>query len=681
MSIDSPDRLFGPACSPKRGAHSSALVLGLACIVPAFAAGPQSWAEAEQWHVAAKSGLGRNLSLQLLALHKAYSRSAAPGIRAKDWLPPTPFRVRDGYVQVTVEGENAAAFFPQLVANGMLDARLHSHSVSGKAPIQSLLEMAAIEGVRSIEPVLAFRRAGLVTTQGDRALRADGARKRFDVDGTGVRVGVLSDSFDCATGPVFAGQMFTRAADDVASNDLPVDIHVLEDLSATPSDACFDEGRAMMQIIHDLAPGAALSFHTALRGQDDFAQGILRLADDGAQVIVDDVGIFSEPMFESGVIGRAVNQVVQRGVAYFSAAGNEARQSYQSPFRPIGGLDLFGEVRHDFDPGAGTRDLQPVTAPPHTRTLIVMNWDQPSISANGLRGSQSDVDIVFYDPDGNPIDFCQTADQLVCQSPGLSDNIVNGNAREFAFIVNDSDEELKLRIGIGIYTGPTPNLIKYVWIDLGEGSLHVDEFDTRSSTIWGHANALGAEAVGAAPWFATRAWGDPASPECSSACLESFSSAGGTPILFDDNGERLTRPAVLVKPGVTGVDGGNTTFAFNLVRFAVPGSTEPDQFPNFFGTSAAAPHVAAVAALMLDKHARRSATGREQRDSHTLAPAIIYSILRATAADIRRTTTTVLRLGAPTNPIAHGRGVDFDSGFGLVDAERALHAVHTLGDD
>ncbi|MGN6733433.1 MAG: Calx-beta domain-containing protein, partial [Candidatus Binatia bacterium] len=71
--------------------------------------------------------------------------------------------------------------------------------------------------------------------------------------------------------------------------------------------------------------------------------------------------------------------------------------------------------------------------------------------------------------------------------------------------------------------------------------------------------------------------------------------------------------------------------------------TNGNGFPNFFGTSAAAPHAAGVAALLLQ--AKPGST-----------PLQIYAALENTAID----------MGAP--------GFDYDSGFGLVQADTALAA-------
>ncbi|CAN0516640.1 unnamed protein product, partial [Scytosiphon promiscuus] len=39
-------------------------------------------------------------------------------------------------------------------------------------------------------------------------------------------------------------------------------------------------------------------------------------------VIVDDIGVHDDPAFRDGVISQAVDQVVDSGNLYFSAAGN-----------------------------------------------------------------------------------------------------------------------------------------------------------------------------------------------------------------------------------------------------------------------------------------------------------------------------------------------------------------------
>ncbi len=97
-----------------------------------------------------------------------------------------------------------------------------------------------------------------------------------------------------------------------------------------------DEGRAMMQIVHDVAPGAGLAFYTAENSEADFANGIGQLAASvasggaGAKVIVDDVGYFDEPFFQDGLVAQAINTVEANGVAYFSSAGNNGTLAYDN---------------------------------------------------------------------------------------------------------------------------------------------------------------------------------------------------------------------------------------------------------------------------------------------------------------------------------------------------------------
>src|SRR5262249_33645365 len=117
------------------------------------------------------------------------------------------------------------------------------------------------------------------------------------------------------------------------TGDLPANVAVLQDWGQNVR----DEGRAMMEVIHDVAPGAGLAFHTAAGGPQNFAQGIEDLATQaGAGVIVDDALYPNEPFFNAGVVTRAVNDVYYHNNAiYVTAAGNNADRAWTAPFSPV----------------------------------------------------------------------------------------------------------------------------------------------------------------------------------------------------------------------------------------------------------------------------------------------------------------------------------------------------------
>jgi subtilisin family serine protease len=621
----------------------------------------------------AKAGDGARLGASLAVLQRAAARRVPQSDvthRVTHKLPA--LRASGGYVSISAYGDDLAALRTQLTSKGLLNAKVHSTAVSGKAPVAALGDMANTSGLKFLRPTLAMARGqGAVVSQGDRSLRADLARRESGANGRGIRIGVLSDSYDCAPGAFEEGAPFTRASEDVANGDLPRDVLVLKDLAPAPSGDCSDEGRAMMQLIHDVAPGSPLAFYTAFESQEDFAAGIRALADAGSQVIVDDIIYFAEPMFEDGIIAQAVDDVHGDGVAYFSSAGNDARQSYESRFRLSTEPGISGP-RHDFAPGRPVDGLQTTTASAGSATLLSVQWDQPSLSANGRRGAQSDIDVWFYDVNGEPFEICtDDPNQVVCQIPGFDAN-VGGDAVETPIMVNFSDEDIEVQVGIELFEGPSPNYVKYVWFDLDAGVFSVDEYDTASGTVYGHANAAGAEAVGAAAWYQTEEWGSPLRPQCIPACLNSFSSAGGSPVFIGKNGRRLPFPEIRLKPGVTGPDGGNTSFFFFDLGFEVPGTSEPDGIPNFFGTSASAPHVAAVAALILDQRERDVAARKRFIGPKRLTPDFIYWAMRLTADDMK-----LRNFGGDIGPqrVDNANGYDFDTGFGFVDAQRALRAT------
>jgi subtilisin family serine protease len=542
--------------------------------------------------------------------HQVWQRATAgrPGaaaFRSKDPL----MRLSDGYVVIdAVASGDPERLRADLERLGMKHSAVYGRMVSGGLPITAIKGLESLESLKSVRPAMARTRTGSVTSQGDVAMRSDQARAALGIDGSGVIVGVLSDSFDCLGG----------AAAGVASGDLPAGINVVQEISDCAG--ATDEGRAMMEIIHDVAPGATLAFHTAFDGQADFAQGILDLKKAGAKVIVDDVGYIDEPMFQDGIIAQAVDRVVARRAAYFSAAGNDARQSYQSRFRPSGrfvqeGPNLFCEA-HDFDPGSKVDVRQRIRLPAGGLLDLSFQWDQPFFSVSGAPGAASDLDILVFDAARNFVS-------------GSTRTIASGDPVEF-FKFQNPGAAAAFNVMITNCSGRDPQRIKYV--DFENDATFI-EFDTRSATAFGHPNARGAEAVGAADYLETPEAGvSPPLPEV-------FSSAGGVPIRLNADGSRKRKQELRKKPGIVAPDGTDTTF-FGTDRLG-----DVDAFPNFFGTSAAAPHAAGVAALIL-------------QNNPSFVPNRVYQRLRETAID----------MGPP--------GFDFDTGFGFIDA--ALAAEPTL---
>jgi subtilisin family serine protease len=226
---------------------------------------------------------------------------------------------------------DAEVLLNELKQLGLENGKRYGDVISGMLPIAAVEEAVALERLRAISATpRPISRFGSITSQGDIALRADVARPFFGVDGTGVTVGVISDSYDVDS------LAATDAATDIMSFDLPFPsgvtvIGVESPLCGTLID-CVDEGRAVAQIIHDIAPGAAILFSSGLDGKADYATKIIDLQLLGVDVIIDDLFYLNEPMFQDGVIAQAVDDVVALGVVYFSAAGNEGRQSYEAPF-------------------------------------------------------------------------------------------------------------------------------------------------------------------------------------------------------------------------------------------------------------------------------------------------------------------------------------------------------------
>ncbi len=208
-------------------------------------------------------------------------------------------------------------------------------------------ERTRLSPVRSsfagVETMFAGNRGGN-TSEGDVAHRADEARQTYGVDGTGIGIGVLSNGVE-------------TLADRQASGDLPSTVTVLPGQAGSKG----DEGTAMLEIVHDLAPGADLFFATGLDGQASFAANVEALCAAGADVIVDDILFFLSPAFQEGIATQGVNAAAAAGCFYFSAAGNGGNLNdgtagvWEGDYSPSGFLivkdDTVG-VMHNFGGGA-----------------------------------------------------------------------------------------------------------------------------------------------------------------------------------------------------------------------------------------------------------------------------------------------------------------------------------------
>ena len=539
------------------------------------------------------------------------------------------FQDNRGKVLVEVVFDSTSPSTTDIENIGFETIQCYKHVCSGFGTVVDLPQIASSPHVILVNPSLApLSNAGSVTSEGDMAQNSDDARNMFMVDGSGIKVGVLSDSYDCKN-----ERLPTTASDDVTSGDLPAGISFVVEPNCTEIGGGIDEGRGMMQLIHDVAPGAELAFHTAVGGMPVFANGILRLASDaGCQVIVDDILYLVEPMFQDGIIAQAVNQVVAAGVSYFSAAGNSARNSWHRntteipiEFRKaeINGTMYDAMVFGTLDDGSPDfLQSVDVEANQNGQAILTMQWDEPFASVSPGVGSSIDLDFFVFDSSSQRISLF-----------GDSDNI-NKDAWEGIIINNLVPSTLNtVNILITKKSGPVPNYIK--WLPARGADIRNVEYPVSSSTSYGHSMAAGAASVGAAKYDRTPGFG------VSPAEQESFSSAGGTPIFFDTSGNRLEHAEVRNKPNFVGPDGGQTTFF----------GREDMGLYRFFGTSAAAPHVSAIAALMI-------------QNKPSLTPAEVYRILEQTAEDMDDAATAFF-----------DTGFDFGTGFGFVNALAAVSST------
>jgi hypothetical protein len=513
-------------------------------------------------------------------------------------------------------------------------------------------------GALSATPGSESCEGGSVTSQAMTQLRVAAARGAFGARGAGQTIGVISDSFDTATEAIGGGPVPTEAADDEMTNDLPgpsstcsgqqVPVNVVAEGPA----ASTDEGRAMLQVIHDLAPHAGLAFATAYSTELQFARNIERLAEPvaagggGANVIVDDVGYFAEPFYQDGPIAVAIRKVTAAGVTYLTAAGNgnliEAgtgnefgsweRNEFVDAACPSAIAAGVGEASSscmNFSPTATADPTFGITVERESTLIVDLQW------AEAWYGVETDLDAYLLNAAGNVL----VAEPVKNVGSGAVRQPVElfgwENAATKAAEVQLVIDRCVRNCNSAANVNTKPRL-KFMLMEDGAG-VSKTEYPksgaagiTVGPTIYGHAGSAAAITLAAVNYEKSAT--APTEPE-------RYSSRGPVthyfgPVNGTTKAAKLSGAEVLEKPNATSTDCASTTFFASL---------RSDGW-HFCGTSEAAPHAAAIAALM--------------RQTEPLAtPSSILAALESSAAPF----TTVKKRAAV--------------GAGLLNAEAAITAL------
>jgi hypothetical protein len=387
---------------------------------------------------------------------------------------------------------------------------------------------------------------------------------------------ISSGDLPSATGTRNASGILTSVTGGITAQSFRADVD-LEAGLGTPTGA---ESTAMLEIVHDLAPGAQLLFAN-FETSPEFNEAVKFLSAN-ADVVVDGIQFVESPPLVSGAMpydgasavstntASAFNSDANLIRARFVIPSNFARNHYREDFfdsgvngAPIvglpGNLHLFQATADTSDVlGLGPTVTDQIHLPAEAAVVVSLIWNYP------LGASNNDYDLFLL---RSRIFGCLNFPDVVAWSidpqNGTQDPLGvmpykndTGADDDFCVVIQKSHNTARLRnFETFVLTAPSTRLVP-------TGENH--NYNTIRSSITAPGDAGGSPVsvitVGAADW---------ATPDS----IEVFSGNGST-----TDGR--------MKPDVTGIDGVSVT---GEGSFHVP----------FSGTSAAAPHGAGVAALLL----------------------------------------------------------------------------------
>ncbi len=495
-------------------------------------------------------------------------------------------------------------------------ARLRVQARVSASRLQAIAALGAVNAVRL--PTYARRRTGSVTSEGDHILNADAVRLQYGLDGTGVRVGVASDGLKgvfatacttcggLATGPIASGDLPAATGTRDASGKLTAVIGGIVaksfqangDLEGLPpaSPVCAfqgagGEGTALLEVVHDVAPGAKLSFANADTDLE-FAQAVNFLAVSN-DVVLDDVGFFGEPYDGTSAVSAntaaALNNATNPIRTYLTAVGNDADEHYYGAYTDsgvdgtalngianAGHLHLFQRTADTTDVlGLGSQPYNVISLPSNGEVAIFLTWD------DAFGASANNYDLYLVQQSTGKVVARSTDVQNGRQDPVETIDYVNntGTRDYFRLVVQNVNNAAKAK-NLNIFS-LQPECAASGPERLASGRHERHNYNTAARSVSAQGDAGGSPvsviSVGAICSASSGASGASAGNE---SCLDTSNS---TAEFFSSRGPTLDGR---VKPDIAAIDGVSITGA--------------GSFPSpFFGTSAAVPHVGGIAALML----------------------------------------------------------------------------------
>ncbi|MGB6474088.1 MAG: S8 family serine peptidase [Candidatus Sulfotelmatobacter sp.] len=529
---------------------------------------------------AQQTAIEKKLSTQLRYTVRA-SKGQKP-VEGAPFLASTVQALPETLLQVTVKGTISEELQTFVKAQGGVEIKAvpKYNIMSLRLPANKVETVAARPEIKSME----FSAKALTNQvisqpqdpEGDISHAATAARTQFNTTGAGVKVCVISDSVDYLAHAQSSGSLGP--------------VQVLPSQAGAGS----GEGTAMLEIVHRIAPGASLAFATGDPTDASMVLNIFLLKDAGCNIIVDDLTYTNESPFQDGPIARAVQEVADSGILYFSSAANSGNQmhgtsgTWEGDFNPSGrtftvsytgpdGPTTTTFVAHQFAPGVIFDTINNMDGVETGANFATLFWDDP------LGAQSNNYEIAILDQNDNVTSISNTgaADPFESAQYSLNSRI--------AIFKRTTDQNRFLHLATS-----------RAQIALGTSGATQGHNASSSANVF----TVAAISAGTAAFV-----GGP------TVHAEDFSSDGPRRMFYRADGTPLT-PAnlthtggqLLNKPDITAADCITTDVPVQGLSF-------------FCGTSAAAPHAAAIAALI--KSAFPS-----------LSPAQIRSALTSTALDI-----------------------------------------------